>query len=114
MVRFDQSAELVFGERRIHERDRVIGGGRGKQADQRFATVAAEEKDEPLSLGGNLFGEPEARGSDLLARQPDVTAVVAGRRLALKRRDKRQKSGRMNDPNPRIEFRCIASPFRGP
>ena len=66
--------------------------GRGKQADQRFASVAAEEKDEPLSLGGDVFGERKTGGAYLVARQPDVAAIVASRRLALKRRDQRQKS----------------------
>ena len=70
----------------------MTGRGRGKQADQRFASVAAEEKDEPLSLGGDVFGEPKAGGPNLVARQPDVAAIVASRRRRLERRDQRQKS----------------------
>ncbi len=65
---------------------------RGKQAGHGFATGAAEEKDEFFSLGGDVFGEPKARFAQLLARQPDVGAVVADRRGALERRDQRQKS----------------------
>jgi hypothetical protein len=66
--------------------------GRGKQADQRFASVAAAEKDKPLSLGGDVFGEPKAGGAELVARQPDVAAIVASGRRRFKRRDQRQNS----------------------
>ena len=66
--------------------------GRSKQADHGFASVAAEEKDKPLSLGGDVFGEPKARFAQLLARQPDVAAIIASRRRPLERRDQRQKS----------------------
>ena len=91
-IGLDQGAELVFGERRIDERDRVTRRGRSKQADHGFASVAAEEKDKPLSLGGDVFGEPKARFAQLLARQPDVAAIIASRRRPLERRDQRQKS----------------------
>ena len=66
--------------------------GCGKKTDQRFATVAAEEENQPLSVRGNVLREPKARASNLVAGQPDVTAIVARGGLTLERRDQRQES----------------------
>jgi hypothetical protein len=70
----------------------VTRRSRGEQSDHRFASVVAEEKDEPLSPRGNLLGEPKTGGSNFITRQPDVAPIVARRRLALERRNQRQKS----------------------
>ena len=62
-VGLDQALEPVLRERRIDQRGRVTGRGRGEQADHRFGIGAAEQKDELLSLRGDFAREVKARGA---------------------------------------------------
>ena len=67
----------------------MTGRGRGEQADHRFAVVAGEKKDEPLSARGDLFGEAKAAVPEAFAGQPHFAPIVANYRLRLQGRDQR-------------------------
>ena len=92
LVGFDETFQNVFRRRRIDQRGRVTGRGRGKQTDQCFGIEAAEQKDELLLPGGDPAGKIKAGGADLRAGQPRLAAVVMDRRRRLERRDQRKKS----------------------
>ena len=84
-IRFNQTFQLVCGERRIDECDRVAGRGRGEKADHCSAVVAAKNENEPLSVRSDLFCETKAGRPNFFARQPVFAAVVAKRRPSLLR-----------------------------
>ena len=87
-----KTPQNVFRRRRIDQRGRVTGRGRGEQSDQGFGIEAAQEKDELLSPGGDLAGKIKAGGANLRAGEPRLAAVVMDRRRRLERRDQRKQS----------------------
>ena len=92
LIRFDETPKNVFRRRRIDQRGRVTGRGRGEQSDHSFRIEAAEQKDELLLPGGDPAGKIKAGGADLRAGQPRLAAVVINRRRRLERRDQRKQS----------------------